>query len=33
MKKWNRRTKVVVLSVLLALLFAAVYLAGMLLPE
>ena len=33
MRKWNRRTKVVVLSILLALLFAAVYLAGMLLSE
>ena len=33
MKKWNRRTRVVVLSVILALLFLAVYIAGVMLPE
>lgn len=33
MKKLNRRTRVVVLSVILALLFVAIYAAGVLLPE
>ena len=33
MKKWNRRTRVVVLSVVLALLFLAIYIAGVMLPE
>ena len=33
MKKMNRRTKVVLLSAVLALLFVAVYLAGILLPD
>ena len=33
MKKWNRRTRVVVLSVVLALLFLAVYIYGVMLPE
>ena len=33
MKKLNRRTKVVILSVILALLFAGVYAAGLLLPD
>ena len=33
MKKLNRRTKVVVLSVILAFLFVAVYAAGVLLPD
>ena len=33
MKKLNRRTKVVLLSAVLALLFVAVYLAGILLPD
>ena len=33
MKNWNRRTKVVALSVILTLLFAAIYAAGILLPE
>ena len=28
MKKWNRRTRVVVLSVILALIFLAIYAAG-----
>lgn len=32
MKKWNRRTRVVVLSVVLALLFLAVYISGVMLP-
>lgn len=33
MKKMNRRTRVVLLSVILALLFVAIYAAGILLPE
>ena len=33
MKKWNRRTRVVVLSVILALIFIAIYAAGVMLPE
>ena len=33
MKIWNRRTRVVVLSVILALIFLAIYAAGMMLPE
>lgn len=33
MRRWNRRTKVVALSVILALLFISVYAAGILLPE
>ena len=33
MKNWNRRTKVVLLSAFLALLFVAVYIAGILLPD
>ena len=33
MKKLNRRTRVVILSVILALLFAAVYAAGVLIPD
>ena len=33
MKKWNRRTRVVVLSVVLSLLFLAIYIAGVMLPE
>ena len=33
MKKWNRRTRVVVLSVILALIFLAIYIAGVMLPE
>ena len=33
MKKWNRRTRVVVLSVILALIFLAIYAAGVMLPE
>lgn len=33
MKKWNRRTRVVILSVVLAVLFVAIYAAGMLLPD
>ena len=33
MKKWNRRTRVVVLSGGLSLLFLAIYIAGVMLPE
>ena len=33
MKKWNRRIRVVVLSVILALIFIAIYTAGVMLPE
>ena len=33
MKKLNRRTRVVILSVVLALLFVAIYAAGILLPD
>ena len=33
MKKWNRRTRVVVLSGVLSLLFLAIYIAGVMLPE
>ena len=33
MRKFNRRTKVVILSVILATLFAGVYAAGLLLPD
>ena len=33
MTKWNRRTKVVLLSVILALIFIAIYAAGVMLPE
>ena len=33
MKKWNRRPRVVVLSVVLAFLFLAVYISGVMLPE
>ena len=33
MKKWNRRTRVVILSVILAVLFVAIYAAGILLPD
>ena len=33
MKRWNRRTRVLALSILLTLLLAAVYMAGMMLPE
>ena len=33
MKKWNRRTRVVVLSVILASIFLAIYAAGVMLPE
>ena len=33
MKKWNRRTRVVFLSVVLAFLFVAIYAAGILLPD
>ena len=33
MKIWNRRTRVAVLSVILALIFLAIYAAGMMLPE
>ena len=32
MKKWNRRTRVVVLSIILALVFLAIYAAGVMLP-
>ena len=33
MKKWNRRTRGVVLSAFLALVFLAIYIAGVMLPE
>ena len=33
MKKWNRRTRVVVLSAILTLIFLTIYAAGVLLPE
>ena len=33
MKRWNRRTKVMVLSAILALIFVGVYIAGMVIPE
>ena len=33
MKKWNRRTRVLILSVVLAVLFVAIYAAGILLPN
>ena len=33
MTKWNRRTRVVLLSVILALIFLAIYAAGVMLPE